>query len=121
MTRSSEDSAWKDPKVWISIIGTINGFLLSILVFIGSSILNKISTFDSNLQALNISTTKTISDHEARLKSLEDSKKNNEANQVNQTAYNFDLNRAMTTIITQLRDRGYDTPMAPIPPNPRNK
>lgn len=120
MTREGE-SAWKDPKVWLSIIGTINGFLLSVLVFIGSNILSKISNFDSNLQALNISTTRTMSDHEARIKTLEETKRNNQVDQSNQTAYNFDLNRAMTTIITQLRDRGYDTPVAPIPPNPRNK
>lgn len=106
------ESAWADPKTWISILG----LLLTVLIFVGSVIASKLSDLSVTVHHMEIAQTQTNTHTADVLGQLVEEKARNDRRFENQDAYNFAVNKAMTEMATTMKLRGLPTPPIPEPP-----
>lgn len=113
------DSAWADPKTWISILG----LLLTILILVGGVIANQLRALNAAQSELNASvhhmelTQAQTNTHNADLiGQLVEAQARNDRKFENQDAYNFGVNKTITEVVTTMKLKGLPTPAIPEPP-----
>lgn len=109
---SAKPSAWSDPRTWM----TLCGLLLSVCVIIGSFISKQLSDLHADLQKLNDTQIRTFTEQGKDIGYLKDFQKATRDDLRDQNAYNLNMSRFGTEIVTILRQRGIQAPDVPTPP-----
>lgn len=106
------DSAWADPKTWISILG----LLLTILILVGSVIASQLRELNASMHHMEVTQAQTNTHNADLIGQLIEAQARNDRKFENQDAYNFGVNKAMTEMSTTMRLKGLPTPAIPEPP-----
>lgn len=103
-------SAWENPTTWISLMS----LLLAVCVAVGSVAAHELSIVSTKLDALTQSS-QHYQDEIAQLR--KESDKQDTVNN-NQNAYNFDMSKSLTQVLTVMRLRGLDVSDIKVPAAP---
>jgi len=103
---------WQDPKTWM----TAFGLLLTLTLWISTRVLDEIKTINSNITTLNLTTAKTLTAQDSEIKHLTKQQDLESAFIRDQNAYNNNVVKTLTEIVTTMKLRGFPTPNVPEPP-----
>lgn len=111
--------AWQDPKTWMTLFGlllTICGLLLTVTIWTATRMLEEIKGVNASIAALDRSASNSFTLQGRDIKYLTDDQARTWAFLRDQNAYNFNMNKAMTEMVTTMRMRGLPVPNIPEPP-----
>lgn len=112
-------SVWQDPKTWMALFGVLLtgcAILLTFTLWVATRMLDEIKGINSSIHRMELTTSNSFTAQGGEISQLIKQQNIESTFMREQNAYNFNVNKAMTEVVTTLRLKGLPVPTVPEPP-----